>query len=101
LKSSDLWRIFFCSESIKLAPILGFLISDMAVFRACVAMAYPERWLDGGMPERGDRVPLREEMVPTDEAGDFIPPTGEAIVNFDMNFNNSKLLFGIDLCNGI
>lgn len=77
----------------------------MVVFRACVAMTYPELWLDGRKPERGDRVPLREELVPTDDAGNLIQPKGNAIVNLDMNFNNSKLLFdrseGKLLTNGI
>jgi hypothetical protein len=56
-------------------------------------MAYPELWLAGLKPERGDRVPIREELVPTYHDGNLVQPQGNAIVNMDMNYNNSKLLF--------
>lgn len=56
-------------------------------------MAYPQRWLNGRVPERGDQVPVREELVPTDDAGNHIPTPGDAIINLDMNYNNCKQTF--------
>ncbi|KAH8756240.1 hypothetical protein F5883DRAFT_620343 [Diaporthe sp. PMI_573] len=45
-------------------------------------------WLAGLKPERGDRVPIREELVPTYHDGNLVQPQGNAIVNMDMNYNN-------------
>ncbi|KAL1863876.1 hypothetical protein Daus18300_008025 [Diaporthe australafricana] len=70
LNSGDLWRIFHC------------------LFRACIALAYPNRWAFGLRAEHGDRVPLSEELVPTEANGLAIPPEDDAIINLDMNANN-------------
>lgn len=54
-------------------------------------MSYPTRWLQGRSPEQGHDVPLCEELVPTTDTGDYIPPGNNEIINMDMNYNNSKL----------
>lgn len=60
-------------------------------------MSYPYRWasnLDNAI-RAGDPVPLREELVPTDDDGRAIPPGDDVLVNMDINYNNSKPSLGL------
>lgn len=55
-------------------------------------MSYPYRWaanLDDAI-RAGDPVPLKEELVPTDNDGRAIPPGDDVLVNMDINYNNGK-----------
>ncbi|KAH8747958.1 hypothetical protein F5883DRAFT_653369 [Diaporthe sp. PMI_573] len=71
LRSSDLWRVLLC------------------LFRACVAMAYPNRWVVSlDAVKAGAIVQLREELVPIDDNGIHIPPGDDVLVNTDINYNN-------------
>lgn len=55
-------------------------------------MAYPNRWVASLDAARaGAVVQLREEMVPVDDNGVFVPPGDDVLVNTDINYNNSKL----------
>ena len=54
-------------------------------------MSYPDRWSFGLSAAKGDRVPLSEELVPTEANGRAIPPGDDAIINVDMNYNNGKV----------
>ncbi|KAJ0116909.1 serine threonine protein kinase [Diaporthe amygdali] len=69
LKDSELWNVFLC------------------LFRACVGLAYPDRWAPQGyVPGQGD-APDQEEFVPVDATGRALP-TDLGIINFDMNDRN-------------
>lgn len=55
-------------------------------------MSYPYRWapnLDDAISS-GDPVPLKEELVPTDNDGRIVPPGDDVLVNMDINYNNGK-----------
>lgn len=55
-------------------------------------MAYPNRWVASlDAAKAGAVVQLRKEMVPIDNAGVFIPPGDDVLVNTDINYNNGKL----------
>lgn len=46
IKTAELWRVFYC------------------LFRACVAMAYPDRWNQGQDPDSFPNMTPQEEFVP-------------------------------------
>lgn len=53
-------------------------------------MSYPYRWapnLDDAI-RADDPVPLKDELVPTDNDGRAIPPRDDVLVNMDINYNN-------------
>jgi hypothetical protein len=55
-------------------------------------MSYPNRWVSSlDAIKAGDLVPLREELVPTDNDGVLIPPGDDVLVNLDINYHNGKL----------
>ena len=65
-----MWRVFLC------------------LFRACVALTYPGRWAPPGwVPDENNDAPTQEEFVPRNMFG-LQRPTGEGILNFDMNDRN-------------
>lgn len=74
-----MWRIFLC------------------LFRACVALTYPDRWAPQGfVPTDNTDAAIQEEFVPKD-AADGALPTDTGIINFDMNDRNVMLGdFGAD-----
>lgn len=79
LKDSEIWRVFLC------------------LFRACVALTYPDRWAPQGF-DSSDNIDAatREEFVPTDAAGAALP-TDAGILDFDMNDRNVMIGdFGAD-----
>lgn len=51
-------------------------------------MSYPDIWSFGLSALGGDTVPLSEELVPTQNNGEYVPPKDTAIVNMDINYNN-------------
>ncbi|KAK7708436.1 hypothetical protein SLS63_013474 [Diaporthe eres] len=70
LKDSEIWRVFLC------------------LFRACVALTYPDKWSpEGFVPTRNVDPPTKEEFVPKDAAGAALP-TDLGIIDFDMNDRN-------------
>lgn len=70
LKDSEIWRVFLC------------------LFRACVALTYPDKWSpEGFVPTRNVDPPTKEEFVPKDAAGVALP-TDLGIIDFDMNDRN-------------
>ncbi|KAL2288862.1 hypothetical protein FJTKL_03508 [Diaporthe vaccinii] len=70
LKDSDIWRVFLC------------------LFRACVALSYPDKWApEGFVPTRNVDAPTKEEFVPRNAAGAALP-TDLGIIDFDMNDRN-------------
>lgn len=55
-------------------------------------MSYPYRWatnIDTAI-KSGDPVPLKEELVPTDDDGRIVPPGDDVLVNMDINYNNGE-----------
>lgn len=65
-KSQELWHIWHCRE--YLATFLSFellvpYLTKGAVFRGCVALAYPDKWNGGRNPMLEDIV-LQEETIP-------------------------------------
>lgn len=69
----------------------------LCLFRACVALTYPDKWSpEGFVPTRNADAPTKEEFVPKSAAGAALP-TDTGIIDFDMNDRNVMIGdFGTD-----
>lgn len=91
-KSQELWLIWHCRESSAIFPsseVMSTSSNRGAVFRGCVALAYPDRWSGGRDPLREDIV-LQEETIPLVN-GQAANHDG-ALVHFDIEPQNGENL---------